>query len=98
MPEHTGEGTKKIMKNNESFKRGEMKTVDAISKFKAEGEIYKVEILEDIKDVMVSTYETGTFTDLCRGPHIGFAKKIKSLKLLKLAGAYWRGNEKNNEE
>ena len=59
------------------------------------GENYKVEIIEAINDDTVSTYTTAGFTDLCRGPHIGLAKKIKAVKLLKLAGAYWRGDEKN---
>ncbi len=63
--------------------------------FKKMGEDYKIEILNEIKDSKVSIYKTENFIDLCRGPHIDNSAKVKSIKLLKLAGAYWRGDEKN---
>ncbi len=59
------------------------------------GEIYKVELLEEITDDEVSFYEEGDFVDLCRGPHIDSTGQISAFKLLSIAGAYWRGNEKN---
>lgn len=67
----------------------------AIDKFKNENEIYKVELLEELKDQAISLYTNGNFTDLCRGPHIPTTGYVKAFKLLKIAGAYWRGDEKN---
>ncbi|HDQ26579.1 MAG TPA: threonine--tRNA ligase [bacterium] len=86
---------KNIIKENHPFKRKEMGLEDAKKFFAGAGEIYKTEILEGIDAEKVSIYETGEFADLCRGPHLTYTKKIKSFKLLKLAGAYWRGDEKN---
>ncbi|PKL91033.1 MAG: threonine--tRNA ligase [Candidatus Goldiibacteriota bacterium HGW-Goldbacteria-1] len=85
----------KVIKENAGFSRQEISKKDAIKMFSDMGETYKIEIMEGINDDTVSTYTTAGFTDLCRGPHIGLAKKIKAVKLLKLAGAYWRGDEKN---
>ncbi len=85
----------KVIKENAGFSRQEISKKDAVKMFSDMGENYKVEIIEAINDDTVSTYTTAGFTDLCRGPHIGLAKKIKAVKLLKLAGAYWRGDEKN---
>ena len=68
---------------------------EAIEKFKKDGELYKVELIEEITDDKVSLYDNGDFTDLCRGPHIPSTGYIKAFKLLKIAGAYWRGDEKN---
>ena len=68
---------------------------EAIEMFRKMGEIYKVELLEAIDDPEVNTYTQGSFTDLCRGPHLPSTGKIKAFKLLSLAGAYWRGDEKN---
>ena len=59
------------------------------------GESYKVELLEDIADEEVSLYEEGGFVDLCRGPHLDSTGQVAAFKLLSVAGAYWRGNEKN---
>ncbi|MDD5447706.1 MAG: threonine--tRNA ligase [Actinomycetota bacterium] len=66
----------------------------AIELFKERGEIYKVELLEEIKDDKVTIYSQGEFFDLCRGPHLASTGKIKAFKLLSIAGAYWRGDEK----
>ena len=68
---------------------------DALSYFRAKGEDYKTELISEIPDGTVTIYEQGDFADLCRGPHVPVTSKIKSVKLLSVAGAYWRGNEKN---
>ncbi|OPY77334.1 MAG: Threonine--tRNA ligase [Syntrophorhabdus sp. PtaU1.Bin058] len=72
-----------------------MKKDEAIEMFRKMGETYKVDLLEAIDDPEVNTYSQGSFTDLCRGPHLPSTGKIKAFKLLSLAGAYWRGDEKN---
>lgn len=84
-----------IIKLNSPFVRKTMKRQEAIDLFAAKGEIYKVEILKVITDEEVSLYEEGGFTDLCRGPHIDSTGLVKAFKLLSIAGAYWRGDEKN---
>lgn len=91
---------KHIVKQNLKFVKSEMEINDAISKFEESNDVYKVEILKELKsegEVIVSFYQLGDFTDLCRGPHIESSGKIQlgSFKLDKLAGAYWRGDEKN---
>lgn len=85
----------KIINEGKDFIREEMNKKDAIKLFKETGENFKIEIINEIPDENVSIYRTGEFVDLCRGPHIINTKKIKSFKLLKVAGAYWRGDEKN---
>jgi len=80
------------------FSRQEVSVGQAIERFKAEGEDYKVELLEDMglkPEAKVSLYGQGGFTDLCRGPHIPSTGRIKAFKLLSTAGAYWRGDERN---
>jgi len=72
-----------------------MKRDEAIEFFEKMGETYKVELLKNITDTEVNTYTQGSFTDLCRGPHLPSTGKIKAFKLLSLAGAYWRGDEHN---
>ncbi|MGV8119926.1 MAG: threonine--tRNA ligase [Candidatus Xenobiia bacterium LiM19] len=84
----------KIAKENIPFVRKIMKKEEAIAFFNQKGEDYKVEIISEIPDETVSIYETGDFTDLCRGPHIHSSARIKVFKLLSIAGAYWRGDEK----
>jgi threonyl-tRNA synthetase len=68
---------------------------EAIAKFKAMGEDYKVELIEDLDEPTVSVYTQGDFADLCRGPHLPNTGHIKAFKLTSVAGAYWRGDEKN---
>jgi threonyl-tRNA synthetase len=85
---------KKISDENIKFIRSEMKTSEAIEYFKERGDTYKVEILEEIPDQFVSFYTLGEFIDLCRGPHLPSAGYIKFFKLMSIAGAYWRGDEK----
>ena len=84
------------IKADEHFERTDISTQEALDKFKAEGQDYKVELIEDlIKNEgvrTVSLYRNGDFTDLCRGPHGPGTKRIKAFKLLSTAGAYWRGD------
>ena len=84
-----------IIKKNNPFVRRTVSRKEAIELFKKMGEDYKVELLEEIADGEVSLYEEGGFIDLCRGPHIDSAGQVSAFKLLSVAGAYWRGNEKN---
>ncbi len=83
-----------LIKKNTPFKRKEMSRAEALETFFRLGETYKVELLESMQDETVSTYEEGGFTDLCRGPHVPATGAIKAVKLLSVAGAYWRGDEK----
>lgn len=84
-----------IIKSNYPFIKKAISREDALKMFREKGEIYKVELIEEITDSEVSLYEDGDFVDLCRGPHIESTGQIKAFKLLSVAGAYWRGNEKN---
>jgi threonyl-tRNA synthetase len=68
---------------------------EALSFFNNKGESYKVELINELPDGTISIYEQADFADLCRGPHVPSTSKIKAFKLLSIAGAYWRGNEKN---
>jgi threonyl-tRNA synthetase len=83
----------KIIKENLKFVRGEITKSEAVKLFKDNP--YKVELINDIKDPFVSIYTTGDFIDLCAGPHIESTGKVGAFKLLTIAGAYWRGDEKN---
>jgi threonyl-tRNA synthetase len=83
-----------IIKQDLPFRREVISKSEAIELFKKQGEDYKVEIIEGIDAEKVSIYTQGSFTDLCRGPHIPSTGKIKAFKLTKVAGAYWRGDEK----
>lgn len=80
---------------NSVFERSEVSKSDAISYFTDKADPYKLELLEGLEDGQISFYKQGNFTDLCRGPHIPSTSYIKSVKLMNIAGAYWRGNEKN---
>ena len=82
-------------KNN--FTRKEISKKDAIEFFKNKGDEYKLELLEDLNDGDISFYSQGNFTDLCKGPHIDNTSRIKAIKLLNVAGAYWRGDEKRKQ-
>ena len=70
---------------------------EAISYFKDKGDEYKLELLEDLVDGEITLYHSGNFIDLCRGPHVPDTSNIKAVKLLNIAGAYWRGDEKNKQ-
>lgn len=87
---------KKIAKENLPIEAFELSREEAIALMKQKGEDYKVELIEDLpEDEKLSFYRQGDFEDLCRGPHMPSTKKIKAFKLLSVAGAYWRGDEKN---
>ena len=86
---------REIIKGKLPFRRMIMSKDEAIAMFQEKNETYKVEILEQIDGDDVSLYTQGGFTDLCRGPHIPNTGHIKAFKLLKVAGAYWRGDERN---
>jgi threonyl-tRNA synthetase len=86
----------KIVKQNIPLVRSEVPRKDALARFAAEKEIYKVELINDLpEDAVISLYTQGDFTDLCAGPHCPSTGRVKAFKLMSLAGAYWRGNEKN---
>jgi len=85
-----------IVKQNLPIQRLEMKREDAVELFKSMGEHYKAEIIESIPtNEVLSLYKQGDFIDLCRGPHVPSTSKLKVFKLMKLAGAYWRGDSNN---
>lgn len=84
-----------IIKEGQEFSRKEITKEEAYDFFKKRGEIYKCQILDDLPDPKVSLYQNGPFVDLCRGNHVQNTKEIKALKLLSVAGAYWRGDERN---
>jgi threonyl-tRNA synthetase len=84
------------LKEGRSWEREETSAAEAKQRFEAEGEPYKVELV-DTAEGDISLYTQGEFTDLCRGPHLQDSKPIKAVKLTSLAGAYWRGDEKNKQ-
>jgi threonyl-tRNA synthetase len=84
-----------IIKENRPFNRKTLQRKEAIELFRKAGEDYKVELLGEITDDSVSLYEEGGFADLCRGPHVPSTGVVRAFKLLSIAGAYWRGDEKN---
>lgn len=84
-----------IAREKNSFTRSEISKEDAISKFTEAGEIYKTELINELEDGSITLYNQGNFTDLCRGPHLPGTSAIKAIKILSVAGAYWRGSEKN---
>lgn len=80
-----------------SFTRQDVSKKDAIHYFTKKGDPYKLELIDGLQDGQITFYHQGNFTDLCRGPHIPSTGKIKAVKLLNIAGAYWRGDEKNKQ-
>ncbi|MDY4080845.1 MAG: threonine--tRNA ligase [Candidatus Metalachnospira sp.] len=87
---------KKIVKEDIALERFELPRAEAIKFMEEKGEPYKVELIQDLpEDSVISFYKQGDFTDLCAGPHLMSTKPIKAFKLMSVAGAYWRGNEKN---
>lgn len=90
------EEMKKIIKSNFALERFTLPRAEAIKLMAKYSEKYKVELIKDLpEDAEISFYKQGSFTDLCRGPHLPSTGKIKAFKLTSIAGAYWRGNEKN---
>ena len=86
-----------LAQRKEEIKRNDISKADALKLFGDRGEIYKCELIEELEDGTISTYTQGSFTDLCRGPHIPTTAPIKAIKVTSLAGAYWRGDEKRNQ-
>ena len=78
----------------ETLKRSSISKADALEYFGSRGEHLKTELISELADGTITTYTQGGFTDLCRGPHLTSTAEIKAIKLLSVAGAYWRGNEK----
>ena len=84
-----------LARQKNEFVRKEVSKADAISYFTEKGDQYKLELIEGLEDGEITFYTQGNFTDLCRGPHIPNTGFIKAVKLMNVAGAYWRGDEKN---
>ena len=84
-----------LARKSNRFIRKDVSKSEALEFFNKKGDPYKVELLKDLADGSITFYEQGNFTDLCRGPHIPNTSFIKAIKLLNVAGAYWRGDEKN---
>jgi len=84
-----------IIDSGVPFEREEVSKAEAKKIFEKLNETYKIEILSELKEDNATIYTHGNFVDLCRGPHVSNTKEIKAFKLLKVAGAYWRGSEKN---
>ena len=86
---------KELAKQNNAYQRRAVPKEEAIGYFSHKNDPYKLELLEGLNDGEITFYSQGGFTDLCRGPHIPHTGFIKAIKLTNIAGAYWRGNEKN---
>ena len=86
-----------LARQKNDYVRKEVSKADAIAYFTEKGDEYKLELLKDLEDGTISFYTQGEFTDLCRGPHIPNTGAIKAVKLMKVGGAFWRGNEENNQ-
>lgn len=86
---------KELARNKNVYNRKEVSKADAVAYFTEKGDPYKLELIEGLEDGQITFYTQGNFTDLCRGPHIPHTGHIKAIKLNSIAGAYWRGNEKN---
>jgi len=82
-----------LAKEKQAYVRKSVSKADAIGYFTNKGDEYKIELLQDLEDGQITFYESGHFTDLCRGPHLPDTSPIKAVKLLNVAGAYWRGDE-----
>ena len=82
---------------NQVFERVDVTKAEALDYFTKKGDIYKQELINELEDGTITYYKSGTFTDLCRGPHIPDTSFIKAVKLTSLAGAYWRGDEKRKQ-
>lgn len=82
-----------LARENSDYIRKEISKADAIAYFKEKDDQYKLELLEDLEDGQITFYQQGNFVDLCRGPHLPQTGVIKAVKLMSLAGAYWRGDE-----
>lgn len=88
---------KELAKQKSQFIRSDMSKADAIAYFKEKNDEYKLDLLEGLEDGTITFYQQGNFVDLCRGPHIPDTGFIKAIKLMSVAGAYWKGDEKNKQ-
>lgn len=88
---------RELAKEKLTFERKEVSKSDALAYFTGKEDPYKLELIENLEDGQITFYTQGNFTDLCRGPHIPNTSPIKAIKLLSIAGAYWRGDEKNKQ-
>ena len=86
-----------LAQRKEEIKRADISKEDALKLFGERGEVYKCELINELEDGHITTYTQGSFTDLCRGPHIPNTAPIKAVKIMSLAGAYWRGDEKRDQ-
>jgi len=86
-----------LARQKQSFQRKEVSKAEALDHFTRKQDEYKLELISDLQDGEISFYESGSFTDLCRGPHLPDTSPIKAIKLLNIAGAYWRGDEKRKQ-
>ncbi|MBS1760563.1 MAG: threonine--tRNA ligase [Bacteroidetes bacterium] len=86
-----------LAKQNNLYTRKEMSKADAVKYFTEKGDEYKLDLLQNLNDGEITFYTQGNFTDLCRGPHIPNTGFIKAIKLTNIAGAYWKGDEKNKQ-
>jgi threonyl-tRNA synthetase len=86
-----------LARNKSEFERIDISKTDAISYFTEKGDPYKLDLLKDLEDGQITLYRQGSFTDLCRGPHLPNTESIKAIKLLHVAGAYWRGDVKSKQ-
>jgi len=86
-----------LARQKNQYIRTEISKKDAIAHFKKKGDDYKLDLLNDLEDGSITFYKQGNFTDLCKGPHISGTGSIKAVKLLNIAGAYWRGDEKKKQ-
>jgi len=86
-----------LARNKSEFKRREVSKAEAVAYFTQKGDEYKLDLIKDLEDGSITFYEQGNFVDLCRGPHIPNTSFIKAAKIMNVAGAYWRGDEKNKQ-
>ncbi|MEO7988895.1 MAG: threonine--tRNA ligase [Chryseolinea sp.] len=86
---------KELAKKDNAYIRKDVTKAEALDYFSKKGDPYKLELIRDLEDGKITFYQQGDFTDLCKGPHIPHTGFIKAAKVLNVAGAYWRGNEKN---
>src|SRR5690606_38759706 len=86
-----------LAREKQTFTRKEVSKENALNYFSKKNDEYKIELISDLEDGKITFYESGTYTDLCKGPHLPDTSVIKAVKLLNIAGAYWRGDEKRKQ-
>ena len=86
-----------LVAKKEEIKRQDISKADALKMFGDRGEVYKTELISELEDGTITTYTQGSFTDLCRGPHLPNTSYLKAVKIMSVAGAYWRGDEKRKQ-